>query len=337
MAPGFICELTPDCNLRCGFCYNVWLEPGAPKVPASAVLDLDGWVRVLAQLPMDGGVEWLCFAGGEPLLSDVLLPLARHVRKAHPGVRLGVASNGTLLSEARLRELSETLDYLELSLLSLDRTRYLALTGRDSLAEAKAAIALAAGLRIPLTVAITLVPMPPAELSAMLDFALAFGARKLALSRFAASGRGAVREPEFRLSTSALRELLAAADAFARKRRARVDVTLPVEDCLLAHADFPHLRFHPCVCGDLKWTIGPTGQLRVCEQSSLELGDLRACSFEQLRALPAVDAFRAQNFCSRGPECAKWEQCGGGCRFVRHDPTGQSDSPTPECPRGTRS
>jgi radical SAM protein with 4Fe4S-binding SPASM domain len=320
--PGFVCELTPACNLRCGFCYNVWLAPGAPKAPSSAVLDFEGWVRVLEHLPMDGGVEWLCFAGGEPLLSDTLLPLAQYVRKAHPGVRLGVASNGTLLTEARLRELSATIDYLELSLLSLDPTRYLALTGADLLAHAKSAITLAAVAPIPTTVALTLVPMPAADLCSMLDFALAFGARKIVLNRFAASGRGAARESEFRLSLEALRGLLEVANTFCAKRGVHVDVTLPVEDCLLAHADFEHLRFHPCVCAKLKWTVGPNGQLRTCEQSAVELGDLRTSTFEQLRAHAAVDAFRAQNFCSQCPDCSKWEQCGGGCRFVRHAFTG---------------
>lgn len=314
---GFICELTPRCNLRCGFCYNVWLEPGAPKV--STTLDFDGWVRVFDHLPMRDGVEWVCFAGGEPLLSEALVPLARHVRAAHPGLRIGVATNGTLLTDERLAELVETIDYIELSLLALDADRYQTLTGTDLLPEAKSAIVRVASASIPTTVAITLVPMAAAELTRMLDFAFAFGTRQIALNRFATSGRGVVHEPEFRLGLGELRELLRAADTFSAARSFPVDITLPVEDCQLAHDEFPHLRFHPCVCADQKWTVGPGGQLRACEQSPIELGDLRLTSFEELRGRPAASALRAQNLRPECPECPKWTECGGGCRFVRHD------------------
>jgi len=310
---GFVCELTPSCNLRCSFCYNVWLEPGGPKI--GEPLDAARWAEILSHLPMER-VDWICLAGGEPLLSDSLIPLARELRGRYPRVRLGLATNGVLLTEERLGELAPLLDYIELSMLSLDPGRYARITSKDLLPAAKAAMIRVAGTSLPMNVAITLLPMPRGELRRILEFALAFGARQISLNRFAASGRGLRDEPRHRLELDALRGLLREADAFGAERRFPLDVTLPVEDCLLPHRDFAHLRFHPCVCGDEKWTIGPNGQLRACEQSAAELGDLRRSPFEILRDHPSATELRAQNLRDECLECAAWSRCGGGCRFV---------------------
>ncbi len=314
MGLGFICELTPKCNLRCGFCYNVWHERTFQS--ALRTLDIDGWKRVLDNLPLRDEAEWLCFSGGEPLLSEALLPLTKHVRGTYPNVRIGVATNGTLLTDEHLRAFVEGIDYLELSLLSLDPARYTALTGLDLLAQAKAAIISAASASIPLTVAITLVPMEPTALCQMLDFALGFGAEQIALNRFACSGKGASNPTEFQMGNEKLRELLAAAEGFATKRAFAVDVTIPMEDCLYNQDGYSGLRFHPCVCGEYKWVVGPGGGLRTCEQNLAEVGDLTLSSFAELRQHPSVAEFRVQNLRADCRECPKWDSCGGGCRFV---------------------
>lgn len=311
MPAGAVVEVTPRCNLSCTFCYNPWRCEGASIPPSLPAQDLLEACRRFAAIP---GVGWMVFAGGEPLLNDLEV-LLRGVHAAAPHVRLGVATNGVLLSERRLASLLDAgLTHLELPLLSTDPDEYKAMTGVDGWADARAALARAAAAPATLTAAVLLRPGVPLEDLAELAFAL--GADRIALNRFTPVGAGDVSRDRFALDRETLDGLLVRADHIAMNLGLPVEAALPVEPCLHDHARFPHLGFAPCRCGDGKWAIDPTGRLKMCELADEVLGSLLEEDVGVLMERAAVAEFRGRGRFGECVECEVRTMCEGGCRFV---------------------
>jgi radical SAM protein with 4Fe4S-binding SPASM domain len=84
-------HLTDRCNLRCLYCYNrSHREPGGPDRELSNT-ELRDLVRQLAEIGAAGAV----FTGGEPLLREDTLEVARYARQL--GLSTTLLTNGTLL------------------------------------------------------------------------------------------------------------------------------------------------------------------------------------------------------------------------------------------------
>jgi len=310
---GFVCELTPKCNLACGFCYNVWRGPGADH---PRPLPPDQFADLLIRTLRDAKADWLSLAGGEPLLYPGLNLLLQRIAADLPQLKIGLLSNGTLLSAQRLAELARSgLRYVELSLFASSRRRYETLTGRDLLEAAHRAVLCVKEQGLPLTVSCTLVADGLDEFENVLMTAVALGADAVSLNPFTSTGHGRSREKEWELSRTQLERFLTIADRLAARMPVPVNVALPVEDCVIPHAHYPHLHFAPCQCGSGKWVIDPQGSLRTCEQNETPIGNLSRQSFSELAAHRLVSDFRGQNCYPECKTCPKYNQCGGGCRF----------------------
>jgi len=310
---GFVCEVTPKCNLACGFCYNVWRTPG---INHPRPLPFEPFAELLTRTLREAKADWLSLAGGEPLLYPGLETLLQCVAESLPQLKIGLLSNGTLLTRQRLAGLARVgLDYVELSLFASSRQRYEALTGHDLLETAQRAILCVKEQGLPLTVACTLLSDGLDEFENVLMMAIALGADAVCLNPFTPTGHGKTREKEWELSQAQLESFLAIADRLAGKMPVPVTVTLPVEDCVIPHDRYPHLSFGSCQCGERKWVIDPQGFLRACEQNETQIGNLMQQSFSELAAHPGVLKFREQNRHAACKTCLKYKQCGGGCRF----------------------
>lgn len=146
-------SVTDRCNLRCRYCMP---EEGVEWVPHSAILSYEQIVRlvgVAAQL----GVEKVRLTGGEPLVRKGLAGLVREIKHIH-GIRtVCLTTNGLLLADQLPALLEAGLDGVNLSLDTLDKAQFAALTRRDGLAQAMAG--LEAALAAPgLTVKVNCVP-----------------------------------------------------------------------------------------------------------------------------------------------------------------------------------
>jgi len=312
MSKGAVVEVTPRCNLACTFCYNPWRCESASAPPSLSTGDL---LEACRRFIGCSGVGWMVFAGGEPLLRDDLEGLAHGVRAAAPHARLGVATNGLLLSDARLTSLLEAgVTHLELPLLTTDAGEFHDMTGVDGYAAARAALARAAVAPTTLTAAVLLRPGVPLEDLSELAFAL--GADRIALNRFTPVGAGDTSRDRFALDRETLDDLLGRADRIAANLGLPVEAALPIEPCLHDHARFPNLGFAPCRCGDAKWAIDPAGNLKVCELADEVLGSLLEEEVGVLMGKGAVAEFRTRGRFGACTECEVDSMCLGGCRFA---------------------
>lgn len=98
-------KLLHECNLKCPFC-NVW------KTPMKA-LNTDGAKKVIDRLA-DSTVTVLSLEGGEPLLRKDLLEILKHAHDR--SFYLFFTTNGILLPRAPLKELSNYVDFIHISI-----------------------------------------------------------------------------------------------------------------------------------------------------------------------------------------------------------------------------
>lgn len=109
--PGF-CQIavTNGCNARCRFC-------SFPQVPLGerVMADRERLFQGLVALKK-GGIDYLCFTGGEPLLYPSLLPALTRARDL--GIKTLLCTNGSLLTPSCIRELRDA--GLETLIISMD-------------------------------------------------------------------------------------------------------------------------------------------------------------------------------------------------------------------------
>ncbi|RMG68201.1 MAG: radical SAM protein, partial [Bacteroidetes bacterium] len=122
---------------------------GIDWVPRKEVLtyeEMERLLRILADL----GVDKLRITGGEPLLRKGLLGFLERVRRDIPGIKtLNMTTNGVLTGRFLPRLLDLGLNTVNLSLDTLDRTRFQEITRRDELPQVLETLEdlLAAGVR----------------------------------------------------------------------------------------------------------------------------------------------------------------------------------------------
>lgn len=125
-------HLNKNCNFRCKGCYATFDEdPSARGVmlPREQMFRL---VEAVAEAPLPDGqtVRKLTFAGGEPTLCPWLPELVAHAKSR--GLVTMVVTNGSRCTPAYLNRLAPGLDWLTLSLDSLDPALNVAMGRHDA-------------------------------------------------------------------------------------------------------------------------------------------------------------------------------------------------------------
>jgi radical SAM protein with 4Fe4S-binding SPASM domain len=317
MGFGYVYEITSQCNQACVFCYNVWLDNDAN---ATQDADKDKVTRILDNALAHTEAEWLTFAGGEPLLSPNLPHAIAYARDNFPHIKLGVASNGQLATKNILEELTAAgIMGVEIPLHTHDKDAFQAITGGGSSTKAREAIAHAAACGLYVTVPMTLTAQTSNDIDETIELAILLGAHRVALNRFIPTGRGKVKLCQNSITDEQLKRLLRIANECAERLDFKVSVTIPVEPCLIPHSEYPMLEFAPCVCGKDKWTIGPDGTLRTCEQNNESLGSLLTTDAHHLMNQQYIQDFHQNTRFPHCHKCTDLPACGGGCRFALRD------------------
>ncbi len=133
-------SVTDRCNLRCRYC----MPDGIERIPMSDLLSYEEIAFVCRQAA-DLGIGSFRITGGEPLVRKGCVRLVSMLKET-PGVRrVTMTTNGVLLGEHLNGLLDAGLDAVNISLDTLDRGQYKAITGMDELDRVLASIRRAAG------------------------------------------------------------------------------------------------------------------------------------------------------------------------------------------------
>lgn len=146
-------SVTDRCNLRCVYCMP---PQGVEWMPHEAIITYEEILR-LCRLFAGLGVRRVRLTGGEPLARKGLDGLVQGLKEIGGIEAVALTTNGTLLADQLPALRAAGLDGVNLSLDTLDRMQFAAMTRRDGLDKALAG--LNAALKVPgLTVKLNCVP-----------------------------------------------------------------------------------------------------------------------------------------------------------------------------------
>ncbi|MFG2165402.1 GTP 3',8-cyclase MoaA [Micromonospora chersina] len=167
-------SLTDKCNLRCTYCMPA---EGLPWLAGPQLLDDDEIVRLIRVAVQRLGVTEVRFTGGEPLIRPGLARIVSAVAALEPRPRISLTTNGIGLDRLAPTLRAAGLDRVNVSLDTLDRSRFAELTRRDRHADVLAGLAgaAAAGLTPVKINAVLMRGVNDDEAPALLRFALAHG------------------------------------------------------------------------------------------------------------------------------------------------------------------
>ncbi|MFA6550875.1 MAG: radical SAM protein, partial [Candidatus Gracilibacteria bacterium] len=254
--------------------------------------------------------------GGEPMVRPDIFDIVSFFRDNR--IKTGIATNGTLLNEKNINRLVKSgIGYFEISLPSVNQKIYSTLSQNDKTEKIRSAILLIKKYRIHLTVSFILTKINLNELESVIDLCYVFSADSIALNRFVPGGYGLKNKNRLDITQKELESALKIADQKSAEYHIPINITIPIESCIIDRNKYPHLNFSACVCGKYKWVIDPLGNLRTCEQNPEIIGNLFKDSFIELSSRKQAIDFLANYVYKRCNKCPNLAFCGGGCKFLK--------------------
>jgi radical SAM protein with 4Fe4S-binding SPASM domain len=270
----------------------------------------------IAKLCAEAPVESIAFSGGEPLLREDLPEILSFVRDK--GIFPVVITNGTLLTSERVAATAPNVTY-EITLLSHRREVHDRLAGRrgawDAVVEGMANVRNAGTNFVTVFVATTLNYM---DVRKTAELAIALGAIGLMYNRINLGARN-IRHADRLLPTpDMIRENLDMLEELSARYRLPVAVSVVIEPCIIDVRKYKQIHFGWCpLAGEGSYfTIDPLGNVRICNHSSVILGNLNQDRFTDIYYNhPYVRAFRD----TWPAECESCDpelkvMCCGGCK-----------------------
>lgn len=124
-------SVTDRCNLRCAYCMPA---EGVPKLHHDEMLRYEEILR-LARIAVAMGISKIRITGGEPLVRKDIVYLCRSIARI-PGLSsLSLTTNGVLLADYAEELARAGIQRVNVSLDTLNRERYFAITRRDAFLE----------------------------------------------------------------------------------------------------------------------------------------------------------------------------------------------------------
>lgn len=140
-------SITDRCNLRCRYC----MPEGCKWIPMEEILTLEEMAQI-CQIAAALGIRKVKITGGEPLVRKGCTELVGML-KGIPGMeQVTLTTNGVLLADCAEKLKEYGLDGVNVSLDTLDRETYAAITGKDCLADTLSGIDTAERLGLPVKV-----------------------------------------------------------------------------------------------------------------------------------------------------------------------------------------
>ena len=133
-------SVTDRCNLRCRYC----MPDGIERIPMRDLLTYEEIAFICARAA-ELGIDRFRITGGEPLVRKGCAALVAMLDRIPDVRRISMTTNGVLLEEHLEELLDAGLDAVNISLDTLDREQYRAITGMDGLERVLASVRLAAG------------------------------------------------------------------------------------------------------------------------------------------------------------------------------------------------
>jgi radical SAM protein with 4Fe4S-binding SPASM domain len=325
-------NVTAACNHRCGICFSA---SGAERL---GELSTDEALALVDQAH-EAGVRGFILSGGEPLLRQDMPQILK--RMAALGLKVRVATNGTLLTEEMLHFMRDetTVQSFQVSVDTLNPELYAELHGTtpSSHAEALRALERIRDHGFHTTASARLTPQTLEEIPGLLDRAAEeqWATFTVHLPVHTRRTEGASSQ-----ETDLLALLEPAVDHFFNMPDHWLIETYipwaPYHDLMVRASARGRVVHVGCRAGRDRLTVHPSGDLSACvcmDVPAARLGNVRDDRLQDVfEQSPGCDLFQhpaAHGICD---DCEQVAVCGGGCRAAAYALTGRMDGLDGSCP-----
>ena len=323
---GLLAELTHRCPLACPYCSNpLALERRADE------LDTATWERVLAEAA-GLGVLQVHLSGGEPLARRDLPAIVAQC--ARNGLYSNLITSGIGLSDDRMAALAQAgLDHVQLSMQDVEPASADHIAGyAGALARKREAAARVVASGLPLTVNAVIHRGNVARAGAMIELAVALGARRVEIAHTQYYGWAALNREALMPSRNEAEHAIADVERLKAVYASAIVVDHVAPDF---HARYPKA----CMGGWARKTLNvtPTGRVLPCHAAEtipgLTFPNVHDASLAEIwHRSAAFEAFRGETW-MREP-CRSCDRRGidfGGCRCQAMALTGDPRNTDPVC------
>jgi len=321
-------EITNACNLHCSHCF-------VPDVgrPLPDELDTQQAYHIVDNIA-ESGAESLLFSGGEPLLREDLLEIARH---ASSSLSLSLQTNGYFLEE-RAEQLKDVgFSQIQVSLDGASAETHDYLRGKGSYQRALKGISKCIDLRFPsMGIAATIHVRNYDELPQMVELALDLGSDVFEARAFGAAGKGR-QMAHLSLSQEQRRRMY---EYLAQKQSELARIWSEDPYIILVSAAAKEACVDPhnpavglgCAAGILGCAITASGKVIPCVGLRVEIGDLRRERLGDIwKHSPLLKAMRNRRKLTGKCGRCEYRYLCGGCRAAAYYAYGDVMAEDPLC------
>ncbi len=323
---GLLAELTHRCPLRCTYCSNpIELDR------KSSEIDTETWKRVFTEAA-ELGVIHLHLSGGEPTARKDIVELTKHA--CDVGLYTNLITSGVGVSKARLDALYDAgCDHIQLSLQGANAAITELVGGYKGGFEKKEAFARAVVARgFPLTLNAVIHRQNIHQVPAMIDKAVAFGAKRLEIAHTQYYGWALKNRAQLMPAREDVDRTIGEVEE-ARER---------LKGVLVIDAVFPdYYAKYPKLCnggwGARTLSVTPAGKALPCHAAEtighLDFWTVMEHSLADIWASsPAFEAYRGKDWMKEPcRSCERREIDFGGCRCQALALTGDAANTDPAC------
>jgi len=303
----FVLELTPYCNQKCVYCYNVWKH----NIYPTGQLDLSDWEEIILRLRKQTKVKLVSISGGEPLLYPHLYELIEFIKAQ--GLDVNLLTNGSLLDEPRAERLVKLgVSVFEIPLISHDRNIHRNLKGADDfdrVVEGIANIGHFGGRVVTVFVATN---DNIHTLGQTMELGIVLGSRGVMFNRINPACQEHI---ELMPTVEDLKSAFSFLNRFGEEFSYPILCSVPVPPCVINMKNYSSISHGYCPSGNEHsyYTIDFLGNVRVCNHSPVVLGNLLEESFSEINNNAFVEKFKTivPDDCA---SCQYSDICKGGCR-----------------------
>lgn len=274
-------ELETHCNLACRFCYNYWKDGSASEPKARTTAET---IAALRRLFEAADVTRVAFSGGEPLLRRDLLELVRLARSY--GVYAILATNGTLLTRTRIGELRDAgIGTFQISLHSHLPGMHDFLSGGAAWHGALGAMIRLREEGLPVVPLFLATNLNLSHFSRVVAMMGQLGVKEIIFNRFIPTGLGSLHRDAVGVpGESQLIAALSEADAEASAQGIRIQLGTPIEVPDSTTWSNIDLASCPVQAGQRRWTLSADLNLRRCNQSGANIGNVLGDGMQRLES-----------------------------------------------------
>ena len=308
-----VLEVTSACNNDCLYCYNVWKSP--QKAYPTGELPLQKVLQIIDGLIEDLPLESIAISGGEPFLRPDLSQIVSHIW-SH-GTNSVIITNGTMLTKKNI-ELTSGANNYELPLLSYRKEVHNKLTKRDCFNSVINGMRNIKECDKRFAIAFIATRLNYKDLEKTVELAIAFGAEGILYNRMNVSAHNYPYAKKLLPTPDIIKENLDILETMGKEYGLPISSSIPIQPCLIDTRGYKHIHFGFCPLAgkDSYFTVDPMGNLRVCNHSSMIIGNLLEKRFFELYKHPYIHQFMTTipKSCKSSCPSEFLDRCQGGCK-----------------------